>query len=209
MSATPDAQAELSWTGSSRFLFTGISTNPVDVDFTDELGFQTLSVGYSVGLPRFRSTTKATNESIVEGSLYKSSTEHYISSLAPSPPMPLGGSLMISYASFNVTKNTTISIYHELTGTLLEDDSFVLELLRVDNESDIFYLSGSPLTTRSVIHLEPGSYRFSQSSELFGLGQSTPGSRLIMSTVSITVVPSPATSALLAPATLFITRRRR
>lgn len=210
MSTTTDSQAELSWTGSSRFLIAGLLTNPIETDFTEELGFQSLSVEYSIGLPRTQTTTKAASESIVEGNFYKSSTELYIRTLAPSPPMAIGGSILISFASFNVTKPTTISIYHELTGTLLDKDKFKLQLLRMDDERDIFNLNGSPLTTRTEIHLEPGSYRFSENSVLFGLEQSAPGSRLITSTVSITVVPAPAPAALLLlTGSAIITRRRR
>lgn len=98
-------------------------------------------------------------------------------------------------------------ITHEFEGTSISTDSY---RLKISQRYDTIYRIDEPPKSRyTILTLQPGKYSFEESISQFGLEISAPSERRLRSRVVISVVPAPATLALLAPATLLTARRRR
>lgn len=152
---------------------------------------------------------KMDHESTLGINIYKSATLINLKADLASPRSLLTGGATLFRNSFLVDQQTTIRISYQVINKGDIDSAYGLRLFGsngttlinesiFDNQSDSITLS-----------LAPGAYILEDFTTMFGLAEEQVGDWTISTTMSMMIVPTPTTLALLAPATLFATRRRR
>ena len=152
-------------------------------------------------------TAKLNHESLIDDDAYKSTNSM---SLYGTPRVENSGGLAFSVADLYVESSTMVRISFdvEIVEGIDSYHSFVLENTSISET--IYMLEARESMSGSVLlTLEPGNYNLADSTINAIREPNISGYWSIRSVVSMIVVPTPSTLALLTPAALFATRRRR
>lgn len=201
--AAAPTYADITWSAAERLVFAG-----GDSDSSNGASSGMINAYYMIESPAGDSVTKAENEFRIENDIYSSLSFFSIGTLDPNADLPDAQASMSSSATLSLTETTTFRIDHEIVGAFDQRDEFQIQLINLLDDSIAFSLQSLPATNFSIITLEAGDYTFSESYSLNGI-LSSDVNRDFKANVAFTVVPAPASLALIAPAGLLATRRRR
>ena len=207
--AAPNARAGLIFTDQFRLYGGGVNqANQSLLDF-QETGYFRDVVTHSSANANGRSRIKLEHESVIDTNVFKSTTLQHISLGNGTPRIPETGSLLLIVAHFLVEETTTLRVAYDI-GVDAGIHSKVEFHLGTDTGENAFALDIDHSTTGSTtITLEPGAYEIFHSliqnqtpSEISGVWNN-------LSTISLSVVPTPTTLAAITPLGILATRRRR
>jgi len=157
-----------------------------------------------------RTSAKIEHESLIENDVYKSKNLINLTAGFGTPRVEGAGGLAISSVQLVVDKITTVRINYEID---IQSGINSSHLFALENESinqEIFLLNALESQSGSVLlTLDPGQYSISDFISHTSNEPGVAGDWTMQSLISMTVVPAPSTLALLAPAGLIATRRRR
>lgn len=199
--------ANISWIAHDRLMFGGI--DGFDFDHSNSAPSGSIDVFFMIDRPLGDTFIKASNEFRIERDIYKSTSFYQVRTEHPSAQIEAAGAFMLSTATLSVSKRTTLRIDHDLTGYFTDRDQFTIQLTNDIDDSTVFELLSPPTSDFTFITLLPGQYTLSEAYNISGTLMPEPRNRHFATSISVTVVPAPATLTALSPIGILATRRRR
>ena len=203
------AAAGFAFTNPFRMYGMGIrgSTQILQIDGTT--GYFSDSLALTLDNQFGTTSIKMDLESTLQDNIYKSATLINLQTDNLSPREELTGGSTLFFNTFTVDEQTTVRIAYTVENKNDIDSVYVLKLSGPGGTTLIDERIDSDQTGSYTLSLSPGSYLLEDSTIMQGLQPDQFGDWTINTTMSMMIVPTPSTLALLAPATLLITRRRR
>ena len=203
----PLAQADIAWQNDDRMLYAGI----IDFDMQNVSGVNRGAYEVFTSIDRDTGSTyaKVENDFRIENTIYKSETNLQVRTYQTSADILDAGGFLNGGSTLTLTERTTFRIEHQFSGSFTDRDEYIVSLTNNATDTEVFSLDAPPASEYSFITLDAGQYTLVENYSIAGTIIPEPRTRSMYSYLAFNVVPAPASLALIAPAGLLATRRRR